>query len=241
MDALIYSAMSGAERALRGQQVRANNMANLQTTGFRADLELAVGRKVDGAGYDARHLTELRANALSVRPGTLVQTGRPLDAAISGEGFFAVAFGEGEAYTRNGAFALDQDGALTVDGRPVLGDGGPIVLPPASQLTIGEDGTVSVLPNGETQMQAVARLKLVKPAAGDLTKNTAGLVVARNGQPLQADESVRVRGEHLEGSNVSAVEEMVATMNLSRDFEFQMKLFKAADEMAATGNRLIRE
>lgn len=241
MDALIYSAMSGAERALRAQQVHANNLANLQTNGFRADLEVATSQNVAGYGYDARHMNQLQANAVNTRAGTLVETGRGLDAAISGEGFFAVAYGEGEAYTRNGAFVQDENGTLTLNGRPVLGDGGPIVLPPASEITIAADGTISVLADGQAQMQPIDRLKLVKPAASDLTKNEAGLVVSRSGNPLPVDETVKVRGGHLEGSNVSAVEEMVSTMNLSRDFEFQMKLFKAADEMAATGNRLLRE
>lgn len=241
MDALIYSAMSGAERAMRAQQVHANNLANLQTNGFRADLELATSQKVAGFGYDARHLSQLQSNTMSTRAGTLVETGRGLDAAVTGEGFFAVAYGQGEAYTRNGAFVQDENGTLTLNGRPVLGDGGPIVLPPASDISIASDGTISVLAEGQAQPQPVDRLKLVKPAAGELTKNEAGLIVARSGNALPADETVLVRGGYLEGSNVSAVEEMVSTMNLGRDFEFQMKIFKAADDMAANGNRLLRE
>ncbi|NMM76303.1 flagellar biosynthesis protein FlgF [Rhodococcus sp. SRB_17] len=241
MDALIYSAMSGAERSLRAQQVHANNLANLQTSGFRADLELATSQSVDGFGYDARHMSQLQANAVNTRAGTLAPTGRDLDAAISGEGFFTVAHGNGEAYTRSGAFALDSSGTLTLNGRAVIGDGGPIVLPPASRIAIGADGTISVQPNGQETMQPVDRLKLVKPAANDLTKNEAGLIVGRAGVALPADDTVQVRSGHLESSNVSAVEEMVATMTLSRDFEFHMKLFKAADDMAANGNRLLRE
>lgn len=238
---MIYTAMSGAERALREQQVRANNLANAQTTGFRADLALATTRDVSGYGYDARHMNQLQANAVNGRTGTLVETGRELDAAISGDGFFAVAYGEGEAYTRKGSFAIDENGVLSLDGRAVLGDGGAIVLPPASSIVIGSDGTISAQAEGQTVMQPIDKLKLVKPAATDLAKNEAGLIVTRGGQPLASDETVKVKGGHLEGSNVSAVEEMVATMNTSRDFEFQMKLFKAADDMAANGNRLLRD
>lgn len=244
MDALIYSAMSGAERTLHAQQVRANNLANAATNGFRADLELARSQSVQGYGYSARHLAELQANALSTRSGTLTATGRDLDAAISGDGFFAVALGDGgagEGYTRNGAFVVDANGALTLNGRPALGDGGPIVLPAHVRVAISENGTVSVQPEGETDLQPVDRLKLVKPEAATLAKNTAGFVVSRDGQPLPADDTVRVRGAHLEGSNVSAVEEMVASMGLSRDFEVHMRLFKVADDMAANGNRLLRE
>lgn len=241
MDALIYAAMSGAERTLHAQQVRANNLANAATHGFRADLELTRTQSIQGYGYSARHLAELQANAVSTRAGTLVPTGRDLDAAIAGEGFFAIAWGEGEAYTRNGAFVVDAEGTLTLGGRPVLVDGGPIVLPPHSRIAISQNGTVSVQPEGQTDLQPVDRLKLVKLPPNMLTKNEAGFVVSRDGLPQPVDDSVRVRGAHLEGSNVSAIEEMVASMGLSRDFEIHMRLFKAADDMAATGNRLLRD
>lgn len=241
MDPLIYSAMAGAERALKAQQVHANNLANLSTTGFRADLELATSETVAGYGFDARHMSKLQANAVSARAGTLVATGRDLDAAIAGDGFFAVQFGEGEAYTRSGAFTQDAEGTLLLDGRKVMGETGPIVLAPTSKIAIGEDGTISAQVEGQQLMQAVDKLKLVKPAAADLAKNEAGLVVSRSREPMAASEAVTVRGGYLEGSNVSAVEEMVSTMGLNRDFEIQMKLFKAADDMASNGNRLMRE
>jgi flagellar basal-body rod protein FlgF len=88
-------------------------------------------------------------------------------------------------------------------------------------------------------MQTIDKLKLVNAEAGELTKNEAGLIVSRGGEPLEADPAVKVRDRHLEGSNVSAVEEMVATMSLNRSFEIQMKLFKASDSMAESGNRLL--
>jgi flagellar basal-body rod protein FlgF len=239
MDALIYTAMSGAERALHAQQVHANNLANLETGGFRSDLEVASSQAVQGYGYDDRHFTELQANSLSTRSGTLRQTGRDLDVAIAGDGFLAVQAGDGEAYTRAGALTVGDGGALTVNGLPVLGDGGPIVLPPFTQAAVAADGTISVQTPGQTDMQPVDKLKLVKPDADNLTKNAAGLVVTRDGQPAPADDTVVVQGGHLEGSNVSAVEEMVATMGLNRSFEMQMKLLTAADSMADAGNRLI--
>ncbi|MCW7536539.1 flagellar basal body rod protein FlgF [Aquabacterium sp. A7-Y] len=241
MDALIYTIMSGAERAQRAQQVHANNLANLETPGFRADLELATAQPVEGYGYDARHLSGLQANAVSSREGALRQTGRELDVAITGPGYFAVQWGEGEAYSRAGAFTLDAEGQLTLGGRPVLGDGGPIVLPPFSRVEIGSDGTLSIQPPGQAELQPVDKLKLVRPESGEISKNEAGLIVPRQGGELPADETVVVKSGFLEGSNVSAIEEMVATMNLNRDFELQMKLYRAADSMAEAGNRLIRE
>jgi flagellar basal-body rod protein FlgF len=239
MDALIYTAMSGAERALRGQQVHANNLANMDTGGFRANMEMSAAQTVPGYGYADRHMAQLQANAVSTRQGTLKATGRELDVAISGDGFFTVQGPTGEAYTRAGALSLDQDGTLKVNGNPILGEGGPISLPQYTKIAIGQDGTISIQSPGTATMQTIDKLKLVKAEASELTKNEAGLLVARNGQPLAADATVLVRPGHLEGSNVSAVEEMVATMSLNRTFEIQMKLFKASDSMAETGNRLI--
>jgi len=240
MDALIYTAMSGAERALRGQQVHANNLANMDTTGFRANLELSTAVQLPGYGYDDRHMSNMQANAINGRQGTLKSTGRELDIAISGDGYFAVQGPTGEAYTRAGAVTLDADGTMTVNGMQLLGEGGPITLPPYRKIEIGQDGTVSILGQGATaEMQVIDKLKLVKAETSELTKNEAGLIVARDGQPLNADTTVQVRSGHLEGSNVSAIEEMVATMSLNRTFEVQMKMFKASDAMTEAGNRLI--
>lgn len=241
MDALIYTTMSGAERALRAQQVHANNLANVDTTGFRADLELATSEVVPGYGYDTRLMSRLQASSMSGRDGTVRETGRDLDLAISGEGLLTVQWAGGEAYTRAGNLTLDSQGALKLNGRAVLGDGGPIVLPEHTRVDIAQDGTISIQPPGQQEMQPVDRLKLVRAENSQLTKNEAGLIVARDGSDLPVDEKVRVGAGYLESSNVSAVEEMVATMSLTRDFEVQMKLYKSADSMADAGNRLIRE
>jgi flagellar basal-body rod protein FlgF len=241
MDALIYTAMNGADRALHAQQVHANNLANIDTSGFRADLELATTQAVQGYGYDARHLSQLQANTLSSREGSLRETGRDLDVAIQGEGYFAVQWNNTEAYTRAGGLELNADGTLMVNGRPVLGDGGPIVIPPYTRISISQDGMISIQAPGQQEMQPIDRLRTVRPAASQVTKNEVGLVVARDGQPLPTDNTVSLRNGFLEGSNVSAVEEMVATMSLNRDFEIQMKLFKAADSMAEVGNRLVHD
>ncbi|MBB5366648.1 MULTISPECIES: flagellar basal body rod protein FlgF [unclassified Janthinobacterium] len=240
MDALIYTAMSGADRALRAQQVHANNLANIETGGFRANLEVSTAQPLqNGYGYDDRHMAQTQSSAISTRSGTLKETGRDLDVAIVGNGYLTVQWQNGEAYTRSGAMNLDENGTLSINGRAVLGEGGPITLPENSSVSIGVDGTISVQVPGSAQMQIIDKLKLVNAETGELTKNEAGLVVARNGEDLQADPTVRVSDRHLEGSNVSAVEEMIATMSLNRSFEMQMKVFKASDDMTESGNRLI--
>ena len=239
MDKFIFTAVSGAQRTLQAQQVRANNLANADTPGFRANIELASSQALAGYGYDDVHLSRTEADAVSTRNGTVRDTGRPLDVAVNGNGYLAVEWNEGEAYTRAGAIAIDANGALSVNGRPLLGEGGPIVLPPHTAVDIAGDGTISIMPEGGTVTQIIDRLRLVSAEGNQLAKNEAGLIVTRDGEPLALDPNVTVRGRALEGSNVSAVEEMVAVMSLNRSFEMQMKMFKASDSMNESGNRLL--
>jgi flagellar basal-body rod protein FlgF len=239
MDKLIFTALSGAEHTLRAQQVHANNLANMETAGFRANLELASSQALGGFGYDDRHLAKVQADAISTRAGSVRETGRALDVAISGNGYLAVQYGDGEAYTRAGSIDIDANGALSVHGHPLLGEGGPVVLPQHTAVEIAADGTISVQTPGATTLQVVDRLRMVNAEARELTKNEAGLIVARGGAALAPDPDVTLRARALEGSNVSAIEEMVATMTLNRSFEIQMKLLKAGDSMNEVGNRLI--
>ena len=240
MDKLIFTAASGADRLMRAQQVHANNLANLDTAGFRANMEVAGHAKPNGGyGYDDVHMTNMQADTLSTRAGSVRETGRPLDVAIGGKGWLAVQYGDGEAYTRSGEIEMSAEGALSVHGHPLMGEGGPITLPPHTAVEIGTDGTISVLTEGAKQMQVIDKLRLVNAEGTELTKNEAGLIVARDGAPLATDPNVKLRSRALEGSNVSAVEEMVATMSLNRSFEIQMKLFQASDKMNEAGNKLI--
>ncbi|HEX9173725.1 MAG TPA: flagellar basal body rod protein FlgF [Telluria sp.] len=238
MDKLIFTAVSGADRTLRAQQVHANNLANMETAGFQANLEQQSSKALGGYGYDDRHLATSDAQSVATRSGAVRETGRALDVALD-RGYLAVQWGDGEAYTRAGAIDIGADGALSVHGRPLLGEGGAIVLPPHTAVEIGLDGTVSIQAAGASTMQVVDKLRLVNAEGSELTKNEAGLIVARSGAPLEADANVKVRSRALEGSNVSAVEEMVAVMSLNRSFEIQMKLFKASDSMNEVGNRLL--
>jgi flagellar basal-body rod protein FlgF len=239
MDKMIFTAVSGAERLMRSQQVHANNLANLDTSGFRATMEVAGNQQLGGYGYDDVHMSTMQADTISTRAGSVRETGRPLDVAIGGQGYLAVQYGDNEAYTRSGEIEIGAEGALSVRGHPLLGEGGPIVLPPHTAVEIATDGTISVLTEGATQMQVVDKLRLVNAEGAELTKNEAGLVVPRAGGTLAPDAAVKVHPRALEGSNVSAVEEMVATMTLNRSFEMQMRLFKASDDMTSTGNRLV--
>ncbi|BAN49919.1 flagellar basal body rod protein FlgF [Metapseudomonas resinovorans] len=240
MDRLGYTAMAAASRTMTSLEVRSNNLANVNTPGFRADLERAAEVAVPGYGYDSRHLVRVQDNGVSLESGTLMATGRDLDFAIKGTGLIAVQTGEGEAYTRNGNMQIDAENRLTINGRPVLGEGGPIVLPEYDTVAIGSDGTVSIMPRGDFLMAEVDRIKVVDQPASALTKNAAGLLVARNGQPAPAMDSPLLVSGHLESSNVSAIDQLVSSMSLNRLFETQVKMMKAAEDLSSAGNRMIR-
>ena len=241
MDRLGYTAMSAASRSMMSLQVQANNLANVNTPGFRADLEAAESAAVAGYGYDSRHLAVVKDNGVDMRPGTAMTTGRPLDVAIQGDGLLAVEVdGGGEAYTRHGSLQVDADMRLTVNGRPVLGDNGPIMLPEYDSLSIGSDGVITVVPRGDFVIVEAGRIKLVDEPASNLVKRPDGLLATRNGEPAQNNDEVVLVSGHLESSNVSAIEQLVSTMSLNRLFEAQVKMMKAAEDLSTAGNRMIR-
>lgn len=240
MDRLGYTAMTAASRTQLSLQVRANNLANASTTGFRADLEQAKAVSVDGYGYDSRHMALAQNNGVDLTPGPLITTGRDLDFAVKGQGLIALDDGGAEVYTRNGNMQVDAELRLTINGRPVMGEGGPIVLPDYDKVHIGSDGVVSVLPKGETLMAEVDRIKRVDVAAADLMKDASGMLVTKNGAPAEVSDAVVLVSGHLESSNVSAIDQLVASMSLNRLFETQVKMMKAAEDLSNAGNRMIR-
>ncbi|WP_154124575.1 flagellar basal body rod protein FlgF [Grimontia hollisae] len=241
MDKLLFTAVSGATRVITAQQVLANNLANVNTDGFRADIGLAKSVEIQGKGLETRTLTGIGSTWSDFTPGALKRTDNPLDVAIRGNGFFAVQVGEdGEAYTRAGAFHLNENGDLMLGDRPVLGEGGPIAIPEHEKLMIGQDGTISVVTAGSAAVQEVGKLKLVKPEPNQLRKGEDGLFRTYNGEPVDADQGVTVAVGYLESSNVNAIDALVKNIDLSRNFEFQIKMMKTAEELASTGNRLVR-
>ena len=240
MERYIYTALSGAQHTLMAQQIRANNLANVNTTGFRADFERVGSFPVQGDGYQTRILAEERGAGTNFRAGALTETGRTLDVAIRGEGLLAVeAPGGGEAYTRAGNLVVETDGRLTLNGHNVVGENGEIVLPEFRDMDIGQDGTISVTPPGGGAQMEVGRIKLVKPDTTQLGKGVDGLIRLGNGGRAETDDTVVLASGHLESSNVNAVDELINTLSLGRTFELQVRLMKAADEQAHTGARLI--
>lgn len=241
MDHLIYTAMSGASRSMQQQQIHANNLSNVNTNGFRSDLDQALASQVQGSGYDSRYMVQNTFGGVNMSSGALEETGRDLDIGIVGNGLVALQMGNREVYTRNGHIDVSPDGDLTINGQPVMGEGGPIVLPPFAQVSIASDGTLSILPqDGDLNaMMDVDRIKLVDVATSELSKDRNGFLVSANGVEPRS-EAVAVASKHLESSNVSAIGEMVASLSLSRSFEAQIKMMKVAEDLAVAGNRLIR-
>lgn len=243
MDRLIFTALSGATQTLYQQEISANNLANVNTNGYRADTAMSRNEKVDGSGFATRFMAQQSPSGVNDSPGAAEKTERPLDVAIQGSGYIAVEDRNGnEVYTRNGNIQQDDQGQLTIDGNLVLGDNGPIVLPPNAIATFGSDGTLSVTPDdGDvTATMDIDRLKLVDIPVSNLAKNAQGMLVTADGVPAERDENIRVSGGFLEGSNVSAVSEMVATIAMNRQFEAQIKMMKTAEDLSDSGNRLLR-
>jgi flagellar basal-body rod protein FlgF len=244
MDKMLYIAMSGAKQTTLAQAVNTNNLANVSTTGFKADLAQFRAMPVFGAGMPTRVYAMTERPGVDLSTGPLTTTGNELDVAIRGEGWIAVQTPEGgEAYTRAGDLRLDSAGMLvTGAGHPVLGNGGPIALPPFEKLEIGADGTLSIRPVGQgpNVLAEVDRIKLVNPPAAELTKGQDGLFRRADGAIEPPDATVQLVSGALEGSNVSAVEAMVNMITLSRQYEAQLKMMETAKDNDAAGDQLLR-
>ena len=248
-DRLIYTAMSGATQALEQQAIVANNLANTSTTGFRAQLD--AFRAVPMSFGDGSTVNDdtTRTFVLSSTPGAdetpgpIQQTGNPLDVAVEGDGWLSVQTADGgEAYTRAGNLHIDQNGQLVnATNQPVLGTGGPISVPAGAKITIAKDGTISALAPGDpaTAIAAIDQLKLVNPPAGTLTRGDDGLFRTPDGTPANADPTVTLAPESLEGSNVNPVNAMVSMITNARQFDMQTKMIQNADQNDQTANQLL--
>lgn len=226
MSQLLLSAVDNAKQIMQAQAVNANNLANISTDGFKAELAVVVASAGGGNTYSASDLAD----------GVVRTTGRNLDVAISGNGWIAVMGEDGtEAYSRRGDLHVDLLGQV-VDGagRQIIGNSGPIALPPFRSVEIAPDGTISIMPEGTgaggPTMAVVDRIKLVEPEKADLTRSTDGLMRLPDGQIADPSAAVRLSPGSLEGSNVNAVAEMVKMIDLARRFEGQVKLMQTAQE-----------
>ncbi|WP_323846741.1 flagellar basal body rod protein FlgF [Microbulbifer magnicolonia] len=248
MDRILYTAMSGARQSMEQQAVVSNNLANASTAGFRAQLQALRAVPVRGDG-----LLPTRTSVMASTPGAdfsvgpMNATGRDLDVALQGDAWLAVQAADGsEAYTRRGDLQVDANGMLTSAGRPVIGEGGPIVVPLGASLSMGADGTLGAIGAGEDPeaLVQVGRLKLVDPGEIRLQRGEDGLFrapldVEGNINPLPRAENARLISGALEGSNVNTVESMVAMIDNARRYEMQIKVIESADENARRADNLL--
>lgn len=243
MDRLIYTAMTGAKHAFLQQAGVAHNLANASTTGFRAMEHKFRSVPIQGEGAPTRAFVVDASVANVFDQGPLMATGRPLDVAVLGAGWISVETADGrEAYTRAGNLQTNANGQLqTQSGLNVLGDGGPIAIPPDNSVTISPDGTISAVPLFGTpnNVSVVGRIKLVNPPENELVRGDDGLFRTASGEPAVLDENVKLASEALEGSNVNPVDSMVNMISLARQFEMQIKMLQTADANASKANQIL--
>lgn len=244
MDKMVYLAMSGAKQTEYAQTVNNNNIANLSTTGFRADLHAYSSLPIAGPSVESRVNAIAESYASDFTQGPVVNTGRNLDVAIQGGGFIAVQAPDGtEAYTRAGDLQIGTGGLLqTGAGHLVMGNGGPVAIPPSTSILVGSDGTISVQPLGQgpETIAAIDRIKLVDPDLALVSKGSDGLLRLPEGETASANGSVRVASGSLEQSNVNAAQTLVNMIELSRQYETQINVIRTAEENADTAARLMQ-
>ncbi|OOZ37714.1 flagellar basal-body rod protein FlgF [Solemya velesiana gill symbiont] len=244
MDRMLYVAMSGARETFLAQAANNNNLANANTPGFLADLQQFRSMPVFGDGHPTRVFALSERPGIDFKHGSLAHTGRSLDVAINGEGFFTVQAADGsEAYTRRGDLMVDVNGMLTTgNGLPLMGNGGPIAIPPAEKIEVAPDGTISIRPLGQAanELAVIDRIKMVNPDLTLLRKGRDGLLSQENGEALPADAAVQLATGTIESSNVNVVDVMVDMIELSRRYEFQVKMMKAAEEMGRASTSIMK-
>ncbi|GAB3477259.1 flagellar basal-body rod protein FlgF [Marinomonas epiphytica] len=244
MDKALYLAMSGGVQTMNAQTIHANNLANVSTTGFRADFEQARSMQVYGEYHPSRVYAMTENPATRYTSGDMIQTDRDLDVAVAGDGFITVYDELGqEAYTRAGDLQINSVGQLvTGTGLPVAGVDGPIFLPPLDSITITADGSISIIPQGGAgnEVAVINQIKLVNPDTQSIRKTEDGLIHSRDGQAFDLDPNVTLVSGFIEGSNVNAVEEMTHIMNLARRFEMNVKMMDSIRENGDTAARILQ-
>ena len=243
MDRGLYVAMTGAKQIMQAQAVNNHNIANLSTIGFRADSVDFASLPIYGPGYATRVNSVAADSGTDFSSGVMQSTGRDLDVAVNGNGFIAVRGSDGqEAYTRAGDLRITPTGAVTTaTGLPVLSESGPLVIPPSTTVAVGNDGTISVVPQGSAPFAVtqVDRIKLVNPATKDLQKGDDGLLRLKSGGQAKADDSVSISSGMLESSNVNAAQSLISMIELQRLYEFQIKSINSTDQNEQSAERLM--
>jgi flagellar basal-body rod protein FlgF len=244
MDRLIWTAVSGMSASMARQRMIANNMANAQTTGFRAETMSFTPVTLKGPRLESRALTDAEVRGARMEAGAMVATGRALDIAVQGETLIAVQAPDGsEGYTRRGDLSLTPAGLLVNgDGYPVLGEGGPISLPPGSEVSLSPDGAVMVRDpaSPDAPPQQIETIKLAGWRGTRIEKGLDGLFRVPGGGVLPADPEARIATGTLEQSNVRPSEVLVEMVEAQRLYEMRTQLIATARDIDQGGAQLMR-
>ncbi len=245
MDRLIHTALSAMRGAMARQTTTANNLANANTAGFQAEMASVRPLWITGEGFGSRAPASEEVTSADMKAGAVTATGRDLDVALDGDGMLGVQTDDGEeAYTRRGDLAVSDTGLLTTgDGHPVLGDSGPITLPPYDKVTIATDGSIAIVPQGSdanTQPQVIDRLKVASPTGSKIVKGLDGLFRVQGGGTLPSDPQAKVTSGSVEGSNVNTSQSLVDMIDASRSWDTQVRLLTTAKELDTSSTDLMR-
>lgn len=244
MDRVIYTSLSTMRGSMARQTAVANNLANVQTPGFRAEIASAQSVWLDGQSLGTRAMASEEVLGANMAVGTVVQSGRALDIALQGDTLLTVQAANGDvAYTRRGDLQLSPTGLLTTgDGLPVQGAQGPITVGAADSISIDNSGRIFIVPPGGDPQQPVEldRLKLVTPAGSDIAKGLDGLFRPREGGILPEDPAARLVSGAIEGSNVNSTSALVEMIEASKAWDVQLKLISSVRDMDNATSGLMR-
>ncbi len=233
MDRMLYIGMTSAKFNMQSQLTTANNLANLQTIGFKAQFDIAKAVPVISNALPTRTYGIVDTQGINFENGAKTQTFNPLDIALKDKGYIVVQDNNQVKLTRNGALQVDNEGFLkTKEGFKVMGENGPIQVSSRNKLKINVDGYVV---SDKTLMD---RIMLVNPSKETLSKDNSGLLMST--EALTQDDSIKVDVGFIEGSNVNAQQEMINMIKLSRQFDLNLKVIDTANENAKSAQKILQ-
>jgi len=242
----LFVSMTGASELVKKQAAHTNNLANVSTTAFKFDMPETHSMPVyQEDTLPTRVYTGTKRMGADFSSGTFISTGNELDVAIVGDGFLAVQGSDGqEAYTRRGDLKVSSQGFL-INGSEhlVLGNGGPIAVPPADMISIGQDGVVSFVPQGASSGTYIVldKIKLVKAPLEGLQKNTEGLFQLVAGSAgVEEDPALHLETGVVEGSNVNPITELLGLINTARQYELNVQMMKKHEENDEASARIMQ-
>jgi flagellar basal-body rod protein FlgF len=251
MDRLVFTSNATIKEQATARQVLVNDLANVSTTGFKSSYDVALQSvKVEGAGFDTRYQAQTVARDLiRMEPGPVMATGRPLDVALAGTAVLTVQAPNGDqAFTRRGDLKVNIQGQLeNGSGHLVLGEAGPIAIPPGLLVRINPDGSIYARDPAQVGAAAdvlVGQLRLRDTTGVSLARRDDGLFKVSE-KPDGTDIALtnvlpKVIPQALEGSNVRAIEAMTRLIDQSRSFETQIRIIKEMKGLDESGSSMMK-